>query len=341
MGIQNIKIENFTVFENLNIDFAAGINVFIGENGTGKTHLLKLSYGMIQESVAASKNNVFPIKSRCDIKDYFKVPLSQLAYIKDNVRDVVKISCEGNEFDLRLVKKRGLIANHSSNIDSTIQVLSKFNLQPVFIPAKDILTHSKGFMSLYDKFEMPFDKSYYDIISISLLPKLKEVPEIGKLIIPKLENIIGGKVIVENDTFFIEKNDKSKIEFSVEAEGIKKIAILWQLIMNESISKDTILFWDEPEANINPSLVPDMVEILLELSRNGVQVFLSTHDYIFAKYIEVLKNETDEVAFHSLYKADEGIKAKRSNNFRDLKQNAIVSSFDKLLDKVFDLNMGE
>ena len=40
--INNIKISNFTVFKNAEINFSKGLNVFIGRNGTGKTHLLKL-----------------------------------------------------------------------------------------------------------------------------------------------------------------------------------------------------------------------------------------------------------------------------------------------------------
>ena len=44
MILKSIKLENFTVFENIICDFSPGINIFIGENGTGKTHLLKILY---------------------------------------------------------------------------------------------------------------------------------------------------------------------------------------------------------------------------------------------------------------------------------------------------------
>ncbi|WP_406546605.1 AAA family ATPase [Succinimonas sp.] len=48
MIIKRIKLENFTVFTNVKIDFDHGINIFIGENGTGKTHLLKVLYSACQ-----------------------------------------------------------------------------------------------------------------------------------------------------------------------------------------------------------------------------------------------------------------------------------------------------
>ena len=44
MAIQKIILENFTVFKNAELDFCNGVNVLIGENGTGKTHLLKWLY---------------------------------------------------------------------------------------------------------------------------------------------------------------------------------------------------------------------------------------------------------------------------------------------------------
>tara|TARA_Y100001970_G_scaffold294169_1_gene447896 strand:+ start:12237 stop:12404 length:168 start_codon:yes stop_codon:yes gene_type:complete len=39
--ITNLQLKNFTAFTDLVIDFSPGINIVIGENGTGKTQLLK------------------------------------------------------------------------------------------------------------------------------------------------------------------------------------------------------------------------------------------------------------------------------------------------------------
>ena len=48
MAISNCKIDNFTVLENERIEFCAGVNVIIGANGTGKSHLLKVLYALTQ-----------------------------------------------------------------------------------------------------------------------------------------------------------------------------------------------------------------------------------------------------------------------------------------------------
>ncbi len=44
--IESLTLKNFTVFRDLTVEFSQGINVVIGENGTGKTHLIKAAYGL-------------------------------------------------------------------------------------------------------------------------------------------------------------------------------------------------------------------------------------------------------------------------------------------------------
>ena len=56
--------------------------------------------------------------------------------------------------------------------------------------------------------------------------------------------------------------------------------LLWLLIQNGTLNNGSILFWDEPETNLNPKLFGPVMNILLELQRDGVQVFLATHDYL-------------------------------------------------------------
>jgi AAA15 family ATPase/GTPase len=46
--LQSLEIQNFTVFEEAKLEFSAGLNIIIGENGTGKTHLLKLGYVLLK-----------------------------------------------------------------------------------------------------------------------------------------------------------------------------------------------------------------------------------------------------------------------------------------------------
>jgi len=221
--------------------------------------------------------------------------------------------------------------------------ITKSDIDVVYIPVKDMLTHSKGLIAMYDKYkQFPFENNLIEIVRVAQRWELKETPDIAKKILPKLETMMEGTVVFKDEEFFIQKKSGKLINFNDEAEGYKKIGLLWQLLMNESITEKTVLLWDEPEANLNPKFIPDFVEILLELSRNGVQVILTSHSYIFAKYFELRRKSEDSIAFHSLYKTEtDGVLCESNQNFKDLKHNAIMESFEKLLDEVYELNAGE
>lgn len=45
--IERLELRNLAVFTDLMLDLSPKINVIIGENGTGKTHLLKTSYHVV------------------------------------------------------------------------------------------------------------------------------------------------------------------------------------------------------------------------------------------------------------------------------------------------------
>ena len=50
MSIKKIELSNFTVFEHMTVPFCKGINVLLGENGIGKTHVMKILYAACQAS---------------------------------------------------------------------------------------------------------------------------------------------------------------------------------------------------------------------------------------------------------------------------------------------------
>lgn len=225
------------------------------------------------------------------------------------------------------------------------------NSESIFIPAKEILANCYQLSSAVARNNVKFDDTYIDIIDAAKVDVGKNteagavcegVEQYGweSMLLEKIEGLINGRVLYDQqkDTFYLSSNGNN-LEFNLVAEGIRKLALLWQLLKNSALGKGSILFWDEPEANINPAYLRHVVEILLALQRHGVQIFLSTHNYMLAKYFEVLKNAKDEVLFHSLYKYEDGICYEHGESFDDLKHNAIVNSFDKLLDEIYDLEV--
>ena len=341
MAIKSVELKNFTVFEGLKIDFSPGLNVIIGENGTGKTHLLKTLYSF---SGVTSDPCLFGAETD---EGYFISSLTDCFGVA-GCNELIRKPSDCTEKPIMAVlhvhSDEGNCICEIKEASASCQLSNDNKLFPsIFIPSKDMLTHSRGLLTMAKKHskDMPFDKTLLDIIKDAENWKVDETPTLTKNIAPLLEEVIGGKIVQKDGDFFVVKSNGEAIRFSCESEGVKKFGLLWQLLMATLIRNGSVLFWDEPEANLNPMLIPVVAEILLELSRNGVQIFLATHDYMLAKSFEVKQLPNDLIRFHSLYKSHEGVKTERNENFRDLKENPIIVAYDKLLDEVIRLNLGD
>lgn len=292
----------------------------IGTNGTGKTHVLKSLYAICENK-----------KDRKFLEPYFSVLEEELIRGNGTRKSTVAVSFSESEMVYTI---EGNLSELTFKSDDPI-------IRSLYIPAKEMLSHSKGFLALNNKYSIPFDQTYADIITNAELPESREVSELDQSLLNVISEVIDGKVIHENGSFYIVKMNGQKIEFPVEAEGFRKFGLLWKLIRNGLLKKDTILFWDEPEANINPELLPVLVDLLLALQKNGVQIFIATHSYNLAKYFEVKRHEPDSVIFHHLHKTENGVKVDSDTFFGELENNPIIEADAKLLDEVIERNFDE
>jgi len=149
-----------------------------------------------------------------------------------------------------------------------------------------------------------------------------------------LQKAIDGKVTIKEEEFFL-RNKQGNLEFTLLAEGIRKLGLLWLLIQNGTLLSGSILFWDEPETNLNPKLFGVLMDIILDLQRNGVQVFLATHDYVILKELDLRKKKNDKLKFHSLYKDEKSgeIHCDSIDSYLKISPNAIAEAFADLYDR--------
>ncbi len=357
MGVKSIDILNIMVFQRqcrkkedgqlpdgFHLDFCDGINVLIGENGAGKTTILKLIYAAAQWS----DENTDSDKTK-KLTDIFSNSLKDSGKLKNADRKeedcYYRVSYDGHVFT------ESLSHNGTIHLDGW----SGLNIQSVFIPSAEMLSHSKGFLAMNQKYSMPFDSTQADIIVNASLPETREIPESCRALLKEISDVIDGTVIQEDDVFYVRKNDGRKVDFSLEAEGFRKLGLLWKLIRNGLLEKGTVLLWDEPEANLNPELYPLAAGILLELQKNGVQIFVATHSYNFAKYLEIRKSRKEQVLFHNLYKKNSELSEDICGRFsdekhgkgeicsvsaykmEDLEPNHIMMADNRLLDEVYHM----
>lgn len=332
MYLKSVKIKNFTVFDEMAIHFCRGINIFIGENATGKTHLLKILY-------SACRSNRVDIDFgqkivRTMMPDEFRI--ARLVDRRQGNHIAVVRVCAANENEKKDVQLE--ISFDKKTKKSAAEVRGKERWEKyfkdnssIFIPAKEILSHSYKLAAATSVDNVRFDDTYIDIINSAKIDiTMGKNPMSRAVMLKKIEKMTNGQVIYdgEKDEFYLKKGS-SKQEFSLVAEGIKKMGLLWLLAKNGTLEKGSVLFWDEPEANINPAYLSTVAELLLELHRSGVQIFLSTHNYFLAKYIDIKRDERDSVCYHSLYfPADKkGVCCENSEQFTLLENNPITKTY--------------
>jgi predicted ATPase len=324
--ITHLRLKNFTAFAEFEQEFSPGVNVLIGTNGTGKTHILKVLYAACAITIGEDVEKGFKFKLRNVFNPYnarFERLIcrnsgateAQIEITQDSRKQLICVlsgpSCASDEFSWQ----RG-------------------SIESAYIPVKEMLAHAPGFLSLASRREIAFEEVYVDIIKRAYLPKLSDPssPAYARLL-SALQKVINGKVVTKGEHFFL-KNKQGNLEFTLLAEGIRKLALLWLLIQNGTLPPGSVLFWDEPEANLNPSLMGQVVEVILELQRLGVQVFLATHNYVLLKEFDLRKKKDDAIRYISLFRDDSGAVAAHATDVYSLiRPNAISDAFADLFQR--------
>jgi hypothetical protein len=158
----------------------------------------------------------------------------------------------------------------------------------VFVPAAEVLSIYPGFVSAYERRELSFDETFRDLcVDLSASPLRSVSPPALAEAADRLDEVVGGKTVLRGDRFYVSLAEDWMLEAPMLAEGLRKLAAIAHLIRNGSIAEKGSLFWDEPETNMNPKLIPIVARTLLALAGAGVQVFVATHDYLLTNELSV------------------------------------------------------
>ena len=300
MNLTKLHCECFTAFDKLTLELSPGINVFIGKNGTGKTHLMKVAYAACditksKMSFAEKLNRVFLPSGRSIGRLVRRHKTSSKGVVEVH-RANLKLR---TSFSSRTKKPESAVVNGQAN-------WIKRSLESVFIPVKEVLSNGPGFRSLYSQREIHFEEIYSDILDRAYRPALRGLADTprGELL-ARLQKAIDGRVVINKEEFFL-KNRQGNLEFTLLAEGVCKLGLLWTLIQNGTLFDGSVLFWDEPETNLNPRMFGMLMQVMLDLQRAGVQVFMATHSCLLLKELDCRRNDTDKIVYHSLFHDDSG-----------------------------------
>ena len=296
--LRSLTVDNFTAFAEADLRFSRGLNVIIGENGVGKTHLLKLPYAVMALSAAEGlANNGRPTKSLLQRRIAEKLvnvmrpeSLGRLARRRPGrQRCQVKLS---------LAAPRHTVAFNFSTKSSSEVVVDKVPLgwldhAPAFLPTRELLSIYPGFSALYDGRHLEFEETWRDTCQLLGAPTLRGPREsIAASLLGPLEDLMGGRLVLDRSgRFYLDTRGRhggGKMEMPLVAEGVRKLGMLARLIATGTLVERGCLFWDEPETNLNPKLIRGVAEAILHICDQGVQVFVATHSLFLLREFELL-----------------------------------------------------
>ena len=293
--LRSLKMTNFTAFGDVRLQFAQGLNVIIGENGLGKTHLLKLPYSIAAASAEAGRrpNTGKPTKRALQKR------------LAEKMRSVFRPESLGRLTHRRQGRQRCAVElefadpSMSVGFEFASQSISEVTIvrsttawcdrMPVFLPARELLTIYPGFVSLYDTHNLEFEETWRDTCLLLGAPTLKGPRKDTTRLLQPLEKQMGGQLVLDaNGRFYLDQSDAGRFEMPLVAEGWRKLGMVARLIATGSLGEKGCLFWDEPEANLNPKLVRDVARTILGLCESGVQVVVATHNLFLLREFDML-----------------------------------------------------
>jgi predicted ATPase len=318
--LKKLTLDNITTFQHAEFNFSKGINIIIGENSSGKSHVLKMAYSVAtvweqcgkegwSKQLIKKLHNVFRIEELFELCNRDTLISAE----KHNIAveffvNHKKIDSQQLSFDLSGRDKITIngIAPHAPLLN-----------KPIFFPTKEVLSIFPNFISLYEKYALPFDETYYDLCKAIDNPLLKEP---NQELIGKLERIMGGKIILKGSHFYLQ-TENGEMNIFMVAEGWRKLGMLSYLIANDSLKENSILFWDEPETNLNPLLIKQLAAFLVELSQHNIQIIIATHNLFLMKYFDYLlkqSNNTIPAAFFSFHQTEKGVSVEQGEQLNQL-----------------------
>ncbi|MCQ2029877.1 AAA family ATPase [Stutzerimonas zhaodongensis] len=369
--ISSLRLKNFAAFSDLSIDFSPGINIVLGENGTGKTQLLKAILALNGEAARGELAGEQLARTLCRLYHPLSNKVGALRRAGSRAGALLSATYASGQHITAKFNGSATEAKVSGGMGAELA-------PAIFIPTKEVLSLVRGLTaeeSHLPTIERIFDDGYLDLANTlrkdddgNLQKKTQNNPRFSS-IVPRLTNLIGGRYLLKEGGFcfqagiYVDQQGESitdeelapqsfkdsKLSFvptkfplmpsGMTAEGFRKIGVLQRLLSNGSLNPGTSgpLLWDEPESNLNPKLMKDLVLALLELARNGQQVILATHDYVLLKWFDLLmdKGKGDHVVFHRLYReaGSDDIQLESQADYSIVGRSAISNTFAELYDE--------
>ena len=334
--IDKCVLTNFGKVGTVYIDNFSNINLIIGENGTGKTFLLKALYSSVRTMEEYKRGD-----ANRSVNDILVEKL-RWTFQVDKPGDIVTKGVDGPASCKVTLGDKSLEYQFGSDCNKKIAVLTAPSAtkegNSIFIPAKEVLSLFSVILKSREIDQVfGFDETYYD-----LAKALRIAPSRGKNYtgFARSRKIVGG--IVDGKVDYDDSNSKwyykqgnQKFSIGSASEGVKKIAIMDRLLANGYLDNRSILFIDEIESALHPDAICDFLDVIDIIANEvGLQVFISSHSYFVIKKLYLIAQKRKNAVQCISMSKNEPIQV--SNLSLGMPQNSIIKASIRLYEQEMD-----
>ncbi len=329
--ITRIDLKNFGPIGQLDWQKLGKINLVVGNNGSGKTFLLKAIYSAMRTLEEYKRGD--------DQRKVSEILAEKLywTFQPEKIGDLVSKQADTPlSLELTLDDK---IFDYSFGKDTTKSISTLENnvgaraSNSIFLPAKEVLSLHNIILKSRDQDKVfGFDDTYLDLARALRLPTAKgnNYPEFAQSR-QQLENMLDGKVEYDEISGRWQfKRGKQKFPIGVTAEGIKKIAILDTLLGNRYLDRNSVVFIDELESALHPVAISKFIDIIAMLASCGIQFFIASHSYFVVKKLFLIAQEQKLSIPVLSYESDGG---QQSDLLDEMPENAIIEESIRLYEE--------
>lgn len=305
--IRRLSVKGITVFpEEQLFPFVPGLNIFVGGNDSGKSHLMRLCYAVCKWSTGDSRKDL-PVtwaeekRLRQDLLRAFGV--RELSTLVSRFRPaeaaVVHASLYGEDTPIGSAELEFRL-QAGAEAPEMLQLPQRFTAgNAVFLAPQEVLSVYPYYVQVGRRYPELLDSATRELCR-ALETEPTQLPSPAMChILALTERLLRGKLVRRSGRFYLQRPGQEPLELM--AEGFKRTGTLALLIENGSVGPGTTLFWDEPEMNLNAAHLPQLVQILLALAKAGVQVMLTTHSLFLLRELTIQLAETPKPPSHRFF----------------------------------------
>ena len=295
--IRKLTVEGVTVFPGReSFSFVPEVNVIVGGNDSGKSHLMKLCFAVCKWSHGGATRDLpetWAEEKRLR-KDLLRVfGTGELTAITSrSVRDctaAVRASLVGEKAPHGTAELA--FSFHAGREEDGLRIttLPDRYLQEnaVFIPPREILSIYPCYMQAGKRYPELLDSASWELCRALEDEPMQQPAGALHQAIRLIEKMLSGHLVRINGRFYLVRHAQEPLELNLIAEGFKRIGTLGLLLGNGTVRAGTTLFWDEPEMNINATHLPLLVNTMMALGRAGVQLILTTHSLFLLRELTI------------------------------------------------------